>query len=105
MGTGGRAKIWGSVPKKIDARYMDGNGNAKNSILLLSGYWGLARHFHYLPELVAAYSWCVPGFGFPILQVLYAVFLTILLIDRAFRDDARCQAKYTKYWDMYRRKV
>ena len=29
----------------------------------------------------------------------------ILLFDRAFRDDARCAAKYGAYWDQYRKLV
>ena len=33
------------------------------------------------------------------------IFLTILLTDRAFRDDNRCAAKYGADWDTYREKV
>jgi 7-dehydrocholesterol reductase len=29
----------------------------------------------------------------------------ILLFDRAFRDDARCAAKYGAHWDQYRKLV
>jgi 7-dehydrocholesterol reductase len=32
---------------------------------------------------------------------LYVVYLIILLTDRAFRDDARCSAKYGKFWEQY----
>eukprot|EP00968_Pinguiococcus_pyrenoidosus_P019051 scaffold1992_cov250-Pinguiococcus_pyrenoidosus.AAC.4 len=32
---------------------------------------------------------------------LYVTYLTILLLDRAYRDDARCRAKYKSYWDEY----
>lgn len=31
----------------------------------------------------------------------YVIFLTILLVDRAFRDDLRCGEKYGKYWQQY----
>ena len=27
--------------------------------LLTSGFWGITRHFNYIPELIAAYSWCL----------------------------------------------
>lgn len=36
----------------------------KESILLVSGWWGVVRHFNYLPELAAAFLWTVPcGFS------------------------------------------
>jgi 7-dehydrocholesterol reductase len=31
----------------------------------------------------------------------YVIYLTILLTDRAWRDDDRCRMKYGKYWDQY----
>ena len=69
------------------------------------GWWGLARHFHYLPELLAALAWSAPaGFSHP-LPYFYVFFLTLLLTDRAFRDDARCSSKYGRYWAEYTRAV
>ena len=66
------------------------------------------RHFHYIPEIAAATLWCVPGlYGgqfFPV-QYFYPVFLTLLLADRAWRDDARCADKYKEYWVQYCQKV
>lgn len=32
-------------------------------------------------------------------------FLTILLCDRALRDDDRCNSKYGSYWAQYRKLV
>ncbi|MDI1353199.1 MAG: hypothetical protein PSV35_10615 [bacterium] len=31
----------------------------------------------------------------------YVSFLTILLVDRAFRDDQRCARTYGHYWQQY----
>jgi len=31
----------------------------------------------------------------------YVIYLTLLLTDRAFRDDERCKGKYGKYWTEY----
>merc|ERR1712129_166892 len=50
----GKCKVWGRAAKFISANYVNGQGKKKTSILLLSGYWGLARHFHYIPELAFA---------------------------------------------------
>ena len=67
-----------------------------------AGWWGLARHFHYLPELAAAFFWCLPAGAARALPYFYFFpFLTLLLLDRAFRDDARCAAKYGAAWAQY----
>jgi len=100
-----KEKIWGRTPDKIDAQYTTTDGSVRHSALLASGWWGLARHFHYLPEVFAAFCWSVPALFHNFLPYFYVIFLTMLLIDRANRDDARCACKYTKYWDMYCNKV
>jgi 7-dehydrocholesterol reductase len=64
----------------------------------------IIRHFHYIPEISAAFFWCIPGYTH-LLPLFYPVYLTILLFDRAWRDDARCGAKYKDYWKMYCEKV
>ena len=144
--TGGKEAVWGRAPVKIVATYTDGRGATRRSLLLASGWWGLARHFHYVPEIAAAALWTAPC-GSPLAAPLawfYVFFLTvrndetgekkeergawaarlaprafffvltprpplflsqILLFDRAFRDDARCAAKYGAHWDQYRKLV
>lgn len=102
--TDGETKVFGKTPVLIRARYTTTDGEERQSLLLASGYWGIARHFHYVPELTAALAWSLPA-GFAPLAYFYFVFLTILLFDRARRDDARCRAKYGSYWDEYRRLV
>ncbi|KAB1213044.1 7-dehydrocholesterol reductase [Morella rubra] len=67
--------------------------------------WGLARHFHYVPEILAAFFWTVPALFNHFLPYFYVIFLTILLFDRAKRDDDRCRSKYGKYWKVYCDKV
>lgn len=63
------------------------------------------RHFHYVPEVAAAFFWCVPAlFDFP-LPFFYPVYLSLLLLDRAYRDDKRCADKYNQYWNTYCEKV
>lgn len=69
-------------------------------LLPAAGWWGLSRHFHYLPEILASAFWCLPVLNTPI-PWFYVVYLTLLLTDRAFRDEARCASKYGKYWKQY----
>ncbi|CAA6671151.1 unnamed protein product [Spirodela intermedia] len=79
--TNGRCSIWGKTP------------------------WGLARHFHYVPEILASFFWTAPALFSHCLPYFYVVYLTILLTDRAKRDDDRCSTKYGKYWKMYCQRV
>lgn len=103
--TDGKANIWGRPPSKIEAQYVTEGGETKSSLLLTSGWWGMSRHFHYLPEIAASFFWTLPSLFHNGLQYFYVVYLTILLVDRAVRDDERCRVKYKKYWQMYCEKV
>eukprot|EP00811_Abedinium_folium_P033240 NODE_6219_length_1692_cov_8.598722.p1 GENE.NODE_6219_length_1692_cov_8.598722~~NODE_6219_length_1692_cov_8.598722.p1 ORF type:complete len:441 (-),score=121.92 NODE_6219_length_1692_cov_8.598722:369-1589(-) len=103
--TNGKCRIWGKEPDYVVAEYTTENGITKHSLLLASGYWGVARHFHYVFEIGAAFCWSVPALFQNYMPYLYVSFLTVLLFDRAFRDNARCKAKYGKYWDEYCAKV
>jgi 7-dehydrocholesterol reductase len=89
----------------IVADYQTADGEKKQSLLLASGWWGLSRHFHYVPEIAVAISWSIPCQFSNFLPWVYPTYLTILLVDRAMRDDRRCQAKYGVFWDQYRQKV
>lgn len=103
--TQGNTTVWGRKPAIIHARYRTADGAEHDSLLLASGWWGVARHFHYVPEIGLAVAWTLPaGFGH-FLPWFYVVFLTILLLDRATRDDRRCAKKYGAFWDDYRERV
>lgn len=104
--TGGKQKVWGKEPAFIRAKYTTKDGSEeRESLLLVSGWWALARHFHYIPEIMGSFFWCVPGLFSHPLPFFYPVYLTLLLFDRAWRDDARCADKYGKYWVEYCKKV
>jgi 7-dehydrocholesterol reductase len=107
--TNGTTKVWGRKPRFIKATYeivdrKTGNKTTKTSLLLASGFWGVARHFQYFFELTAAWSWCLlanPIGQNGVLPLFYAAFLTYLLIDRADRDSKKCALKYGKYYEQY----
>jgi len=103
--TAGNTTVWGKPPVLVRARYVTERGEAKENVLLASGFWGIARHFHYVPEWLGAVAWTLPaGFGHA-LPWFYVVFLAILLSHRALRDDDRCARKYGADWDEYKRRV
>ena len=98
---GGNCKIWGKKPRALLAHYKTLPGKEKEALLLACGWWGIARHFHYVPELAASFFWAVPALFTHFSPYFYLCFLTILLIDRAFRDDRRCARKYGDDWNKY----
>jgi 7-dehydrocholesterol reductase len=106
-------QVWGRAPLVIHAKYTTDSGEARTSILLASGWWGMARHVHYLPELLAALCWSLPaavgssgaGLQLSIMPFFYLLFLTVLLVDRAHRDDARCSHKYGRGYEEYKKLV
>jgi len=59
--TEGKCKIWGETPKTILCEYITEDGLRRKSLLLYSGWWGIARHFNYLPELTCALCWALPA--------------------------------------------
>lgn len=99
--TSGRCTIWGKEPITLQAHYKTEEGVPKQTLLLASGWWGIARHFHYVPELAAAFFWSVPALFTHFSPYFYVCFLAILLVDRAFRDDRRCAKKYGQDWEQY----
>jgi protein-S-isoprenylcysteine O-methyltransferase Ste14 len=89
--------VWGQPPEYIET--------TRGTLLLTSGWWGIARHSNYLGDLIMGLAWCLlTGFEHP-LPYFYIAYFTILLIHREWRDNAMCQEKYGKDWDAYRLKV
>lgn len=57
----GKCEIWGRSPVVIKAKYKTKDESEdRTSLLLASGWWGISRHFHYIPEIAAAFFWTVP---------------------------------------------
>jgi 7-dehydrocholesterol reductase len=106
--TGGAQLVWGKKATFITAQYevldrKTGRKTQKTSLLLASGFWGVARHFQYFFELLAAWSWCLLAnpVANGVIPLFYAAFLTCLLIDRAKRDSQKCHLKYGKHYQQY----
>ncbi|MBW1902884.1 MAG: hypothetical protein JRJ20_14850 [Deltaproteobacteria bacterium] len=89
--------IWGRKPESLETK--------RGTRLLISGFWGKARHVNYLGDVMIALSWALPcllGSSVPYLQPLWFAFL---LIMRERRDDRWCAQKYGEDWSRYREKV
>uniref|UniRef100_A0A7S4BI37 7-dehydrocholesterol reductase n=2 Tax=Chrysotila carterae TaxID=13221 RepID=A0A7S4BI37_CHRCT len=103
----GKMKVWGKKAEFIEATYTAKNAETNKmethkSLLLASGWWGLARHLQYSFELTAAWSWGLLGGGtHSLLPLFYPAFLTVLLVHRASRDQEKCLAKYGDDYKKY----
>lgn len=79
-------------------KYME---TATGSCLLISGWWGTARHINYFGDWIMSIAWSLPcGFQAPI-PYFYPIYFFILLVHRFYRDEHKCRKKYGKDWDRY----
>jgi 7-dehydrocholesterol reductase len=102
--TGGKKKIWGRLPTKLDVKYFVTQGGKqveKTSTLLTSGFWGISRHTNYVFELQLAYAWCFLSCSENYIGLFYPIFLTCLLFHRSVRDELKCINKYGEGYRQY----
>ena len=74
---------------------------ASGSKLLISGWWGMARHMNYLGDLLMGLAWCLPCGLQSAIPYFYFVYFATLLVHRERRDEEKCRNKYGKDWDRY----
>jgi len=101
----GNCKIWGKPATYVDAKFGTSDGKLQSSKLLTSGWWGLSRHFNYIGDLCISLAYCLPCGFTHLLPYHYIIYMTILLVHRAHRDDTRLTEKYGNYWAEYKKQV
>jgi protein-S-isoprenylcysteine O-methyltransferase Ste14 len=78
-------RIWGKPAESMETQ--------RGTRLLLSGYWGLARHMNYLGDWMIALSWgLLSGFS-SFIPYFYPAWFALLLVTRERRDDRWCAQK------------
>jgi len=88
-------------PNAPSVRHLKYIETKRGTRLITSGWWGIARHFNYLGDWIAALSWCLPtGFGSPV-PYFYFIYFVVLLIHRERRDEHNCKQKYGEDWNHY----
>lgn len=103
-------KIWSQPVTYLPVNYVtvDSNGvqTPRTSNLLTSGFFGLARHFNYLGDLMLSLSMCLAtGSSSHIFPYFYFFYMTVLLVHREWRDETKCRDKYGQGWSQYVEKV
>jgi 7-dehydrocholesterol reductase len=85
----------------IEAISKQGEDRGNKYPLITTGLWGISRNFRYVLELLGTFFWTLPASFFLPLPWFYFLFLTILLVDRANRNDSRCHHRYKEDWILY----
>jgi delta14-sterol reductase len=81
--------IWGRPPELVGGR------------LLASGFWGIGRKLNYTGEIGVYVCFALTAGTSDPWPFLLPLSLTILLMQRAARDDKKCAAKYGDVWKAY----
>lgn len=78
--------------------------------ILVSGFWGIARHFNYFGEIMQSIAVSIPGVvvgagWLRLIPLLYPLYYLLLFVPRQLDDDFICKQKYGEAWDAYVEKV
>jgi delta14-sterol reductase len=113
-------------PRMKHIKYIQTSSGSK---LMISGWWGLARHFNYLGDWLMSWSYSLPtgvagytiiesinssgdvqkqaiqtpevrGWGM-IFTYFFLLYFGVLLIHRERRDEEKCKRKYGADWERY----
>jgi len=116
-------------PKDPRVAHLKTMTTESGSKLLISGWWGRARHINYLGDWIMSFSYSLPtgvagyivhryedavtgnvttqveqgearGWGM-IFTYFYIVYFGVLLVHRSLRDEEKCRRKYGKDWEKY----
>ncbi|KAJ1902350.1 erg24, C-14 sterol reductase [Kickxella alabastrina] len=85
-------------PKVQHLKYITTESGSR---LLISGWWGAARHINYTGDWMLGLAQCLAtGMNTPMTYFFSGYFL-VLLVHRNYRDEHKCHEKYKKDWDKY----
>jgi hypothetical protein len=91
-------------PNHPSVRHLRSMPTQRGTRLIISGWWGMARHINYLGDWIMGLAWCLPcgvsGLA-AVVPYFYCIYFASLLVHRERRDEAACRAKYGADWDRY----
>lgn len=116
-------------PNDPRVAHLESISTESGSRLLVSGWWGRARHINYCGDWIMSFSYCLPtgvagylvnnyqnpvtgnvtteveqgparAWGM-IFTYFYIIYFGVLLVHRERRDEEKCRKKYGKDWERY----
>ncbi|PHH80947.1 hypothetical protein CDD80_5157 [Ophiocordyceps camponoti-rufipedis] len=103
--TAGKCVIWGQEARFLEAKYRTADGKTHRTVLLCSGWWGVVRHANYVGSLLYTWAACLACGTTHLFPYTEAIVVTLTVLHRCFRDEARCREKYGQTWDEYCQRV
>lgn len=91
--------------KHGDAPHLQYIENDKGNKLIVSGWWGAARHVNYLGDWLISWAWCLATGYESIFPYFFVAYFGALLFHREMRDDHKCALKYKELWVQYKKAV
>ena len=92
-------------PNAKEVAHLKFLNTARGTKLIVSGWWGIARHINYTADWIMGLSWCLVCSFDHVIPYFYAIYFAILLIHRDLRDGEACAHKYGADWVKYCRVV
>ncbi|QDZ21766.1 sterol reductase [Chloropicon primus] len=100
-GANGQKDMFRRDPNSPKVKHIKYIKTKRGTRLMVSGWWGIARHINYTADWIMGLSWCLPcGFDH-VVPYFYAIYFGVLLIHRDLRDGEACENKYGSDWDKY----
>jgi Delta14-sterol reductase len=100
-GANSQKDIFRRDPNHPKVRNLKTLPTARGTKLIISGWWGIARHVNYFGDWVMGWAWCLPTGFHSIIPYFYVAYFGALLVHRDLRDEHACRDKYGKDWDKY----
>ncbi|KAG2485661.1 hypothetical protein HYH03_015633 [Edaphochlamys debaryana] len=103
-GANGQKDLFRSNPNDPRVKHLKTLKTERGTSLIVSGWWGTARHINYFGDWIMGLAWCMPA-GLTglasIVPYFYCLYFASLLVHRELRDEHACRIKYGKDWDKY----
>jgi hypothetical protein len=96
-GANGQKDAFRRDPSAPGVAHLESMPTARGTRLLVSGWWGAARHVNYFGDWLMGLAWCMPAGlagAASVVPYFYCLYFGALLAHRERRDEHACRRKY-----------
>ena len=96
-GANGQKDAFRRDPNAPGVAHLESMPTARGTRLLVSGWWGAARHINYFGDWLMGLAWCMPcglAGAASVVPYFYCLYFGTLLAHRERRDEHACRRKY-----------